>query len=182
MAAKKTDANASPKLTRPRMQSYGVPATLKGALPWSRSAKHFSASHNYWITTVHPDGRPNSTAVWGLWLDNAFWFSCALDSRKAKNLARDPRCTVTTERGDEAVIIEGTARPVKGRAKLLPFVRAYKKKYDWDMDPAADGYFVVTPRVAFAFTEHADEFGPSATRYEFGAAARTRATRRRPKT
>ena len=85
---------------------------------------------------------------------------------------------VTTERADEAIIIEGTAAPVRGRAKLMDFVRRYKKKYDWDMNPEADGYFIVTPHTAFAFTEHGDEFGKTATRYEFqarrGAASRRR--------
>ena len=149
------------------MMSYGVPATLSGAVPWARAEKSLVRSHNYWVTTVHPDGRPNSTAVWGLWLDGKFWFSCAPSSRKAKNLAVNPACTVTTERADEAVIVEGTATAVRGRTKLAPFVRAYKKKYDWEMDPEGDGYFVVTPQKAFAFIEHADQFANSATRYDF---------------
>jgi len=81
----------------------------------------------------------------------------------------DPRCTVTTEGADHAVIIEGRAAPVKGRERLAPFVRAYKRKYAWDLQPDAEGYFAVTPSRAFAFIESAEEFGASATRYDFPA-------------
>ena len=168
MPARKTAA-AAPLADRPDMQAYGVPASMKGSVPWARAQGRFAATHNYWVTTVHPGGRPNSSAVWGVWLDGQFWFSCSPQSRKAKNLARNPACTITTDLADDAVIIEGTAKPVRGHATLLPMTRAYEKKYDWKMNPDADGYFVVRPRVGFAFTEHADRFSSSATRYTFDA-------------
>jgi hypothetical protein len=171
---------SAPKVSRPLMGGYGVPASLKGAVAWRTAERRFASAHNYWVTTVHPEGRPNSTAVWGVWLGGKFWFSCWTGSRKGRNLALNPACTVTTENGDEAVILEGTAMPVRGRAKLLPMVRAYKKKYDWTMDPDAEGYYVLTPRVGFAFVEHADQFGASATRYRFASSKpRARKARRR---
>jgi hypothetical protein len=174
MAARKT---AAPKADRPRMQSYGVPASMKGSVPWATAQKRFATAHNYWVTTVHPDGRPNSSAVWGVWLDGKFWFSCSPDARKAKNIRTNPACTITTDAADDAVILEGAAQAVHRRETLRPMTRAYEKKYDWKMNPDADGYFVVTPRVAFAFTEHADRFASSATRYTFAAAPK-RSTKR----
>jgi hypothetical protein len=154
------------------MRGYGVPDAPLGLRSWAWARKRFNASHNYWVTTVRPDGRPSSSAVWGMWLHGAFWFSCAANSRKALNLARNPACTVTTEQADEAVILEGTAAPVRGRSNLLDFVRAYKKKYNWDMNPDAEGYFIVTPHVGFAFVEHAGQFAKTATRYEFDVSRR----------
>jgi hypothetical protein len=154
------------------MPGYGIHRHAAGLKPWSWAEKRLKQAHNYWIATVHPDGRPNSSAVWGLWLEGQFWFSCATNSRKARNLARNPACTITTERADEAVIVEGVASPVSGRDKLAPFVRAYKRKYDWPMDPDAEGYFVVTPRLAFAFIEHADQFQKTSTRYDFNVPRR----------
>jgi hypothetical protein len=158
---------AAPKASRPRMQSYGVPASMTGAVPWAKAERQFADTHNYWVATVRPDGRPSSTAVWGVWLEGKFWFSCSLDSRKAKNLAWNPGCAITTDQAEEPVIMEGIAERVRGRAALLPMTRAYEKKYNWKMDPDGDGYFVVTPRVAFAFIEASGEFASSATRYEF---------------
>jgi PPOX class probable F420-dependent enzyme len=156
-----------PKSGRPHMPGYGVPGDTDGALPWSWARERLERAHNYWLATVRPDGRPHVMAVWGLWMDDAFWFSTSATSRKARNIARNPNCAVTTEHADEAVMVEGVAAPVSGADTLGPFVEAYKRKYDWDMDPAGDGYFVVTPRMAFGFIEHADQFAKTSTRWTF---------------
>lgn len=158
-----------PKPERPAMRDYGVPEDTSGTLTWSWARERLEASRNYWVATMAPDGRPHVMPVWGLWLDDAFWFSTGPTSRKAKNIARDPRCTVTTERADEAVIVEGEAAPTNDREALRRFVALYKQKYEWDMDPESDGYFVVRPHVAFGFIEHADQFAQSATRWRFDA-------------
>lgn len=36
-------------------------------------------------------------AVVGLWLDDRFWFSTDLRSRKVRNLTADPLCAITAE-------------------------------------------------------------------------------------
>ncbi len=156
-----------PGAGRPHMPGYGIPSDTDGLLPWSWAEDRLRDAHNYWIGTVGPDGRPHSMPVWGLWLDCEFWFSTSGTSRKARNLTANGSCTVTTERADEAVIVNGTAREESDVARLEPFVEGYKKKYDWDMDPASGGYFVVAPTVAFGFVEHADQFAKTATRWRF---------------
>ena len=50
--------------------------------------------------------------VWGVWLDGRLWFSSGLRSRKARNLAADPRCTLTTDDARDPVVVEGTAERV----------------------------------------------------------------------
>ena len=47
--------------------------------------------------------------VWGVWLDDAFFFSTGRKSRKGQNLAANPACTVANDDGEEAVIVEGVA-------------------------------------------------------------------------
>jgi hypothetical protein len=158
---------SDPKPERPAMRDYGVPEDTSGTLPWSWAQERLEASHNYWVATSAPDGRPHVMPVWGLWFEGAFWFSTGATSRKAKNLAHDARCSVTTERADEAVIVEGVAAPARDRDALRRFVAAYKAKYDWDMDPGSDGYFVVRPRLGFGFIEHPDQFAQRATRWRF---------------
>jgi hypothetical protein len=49
---------------------------------------------------VHRDGRPNVVPVGVLWLDGAFSFTAGPGTRKAKNLARDPRCVITVATHD----------------------------------------------------------------------------------
>ena len=59
--------------------------------------ERFQKSHNYWVMTVRPDGRPHAMPVWGIWLDGRYFFSTARTSRKASNLAENANCVVCTE-------------------------------------------------------------------------------------
>jgi hypothetical protein len=105
-------------------------------------------------------------AVWGVWLDNELWFSTSSRSRKARNLSANASCVVTTERADQAVIVEGEARAVEPSTDFAAFRRDYKQKYNWDMD-ATEGIHAVAPRVAFGFIEAASDFPATATRWRF---------------
>ena len=81
-----------PSAGRPHMPGYDLPAadSGRGVMPWSWAAERLVGAHNYWLATSWPDGRPHVMPVWGVWLDTAFWFSCAGTARKARNLAADP--------------------------------------------------------------------------------------------
>ncbi len=166
------------------MPGYGItPAgDNEGVLPWSWAVERLTNAHNYWIATNGPatngpatngpatagtGGAPQLTAVWGVWLEGAFYFSCAATSRKARNLAENPRCAISTEQADEAVIVEGIAETVAERALLEQFKAAYDPKYSWEIEIDKGGIFVVRPTVAFAFIEHSDQFESTATRWRF---------------
>ena len=72
-------------------------------------------------------------------MDDSLVFSTSETSRKARNLARDPRCMITTDVADEAVIVEGEASVLSLSADaglLQRWVAEYQSKYDWEMDPA----------------------------------------------
>ena len=154
---------------RPHMPGYGITAadSREGLLPWSWAAERLTAAHNYWLATTHPSGAPHLTAVWGVWMNDAFYFSCATSSRKALNLAAEPRCVVCPERGEEAVIVEGVAEVVTAASTLGQFKEAYDPKYDWDIKIDAGGIYVVRPRVVFGFIENPDQFSSTATRWRF---------------
>jgi len=91
----------APKASRPLMRGYGLPEHDKGLLPWKWAEQQLAKSHNYWITTVRPDGRPHSMVVWGLWLANVFYFSTGRDSQKSSNLEAYPNCVVCNELAHE---------------------------------------------------------------------------------
>jgi len=159
-----------PTAGRPYMPGYGItPAgDDEGVLPWSRAVERLTQAHNYWIATGGRGRAPQLPAVWGVWLEDlGFVFSCASNSRKARNLAEDPRCAVSTERADEAVIVEGHAEAVTDQALLSKFKAAYDPKYNWEIEIGKGGIFVVRPNVAFAFIEHSDKFESTATRWTF---------------
>jgi PPOX class probable F420-dependent enzyme len=132
-----------------------------GLLPFEWVVDRLNESHNLWLVTTFPDGRPHAMPVWGVWVDAAVHLSTGGESRKAKNLARDPRCVVTTEDGRRAVTVEGTARRVE---MTDAFVDAYRDKYDMDIRTMADSpVFAVAPSRIIAIDE--SRFATAPTRF-----------------
>jgi len=172
MAMKKVSrSSATPKASRPQATGYGFPETTKGLLPWSWAEQRLKKSHNYWITTVKPDGSPHTMVVWGLWQDGRFLFSTGSKSRKARNLEKNPNCIVCNEHAHEAIIVEGTSEiaDVAARRKMLPL---YERKYKFDMSTMKDDIlsmkepvFAVSPSVVFGLWEK--HFQNKSTRWVF---------------
>jgi PPOX class probable F420-dependent enzyme len=162
----------APRADRPQMPGYGIlPADAgSGLMPWAEAERRLSLAHDFWVATVRPDGRPHVMPVWGVWLDEQVWFSSSLGSRKARNLAADPRCTITTDDALNPAVIDGVAERVTDTVPIAAFVAAVNAKYDADMtaefqDPAVNGTFAVRPVTVIALT-HGD-FQGSPTRWRF---------------
>lgn len=158
-----------PRADRPGIRGYGIPAATegKGLFPWSWAVERLVASHNYWVSSTRPSGAPHAMPVWAVWLDDRLIFSTAYTSRKARNLAADARCVVTTERADEAVIVEGIAGREADPVVLGRFKAIYDAKYHWDMDVTREPMWVIEPRVVFGFIETEGDFAATATRWTF---------------
>ena len=150
------------------MPGYGIlDATHGKVLPWSWARSHLSKGRNYFLATTKPDGAPHVMPVWGVWLEDRFYFSTGRESRKARNLAANPKCTVSIERSREAVIVEGAASELNDKALFKKFARAYKAKYQWTVKEEDGPIYVVRPRVAFGFIEKPKQFAATATRWIF---------------
>ncbi len=158
-----------PEASRPHMPGYGLlPADQgRGLLPWIWAQKRLEQARRYWLSTVSPDGAPHAMAVWGIWVDDTLYFSTGRRTRKARNVARNPRCAIGVERGIEAVIVEGIVRRVTRRARIRQLSARYKKKYGMGLDPRIGGVYAVEPRVVFAFIENEKDFPGTATRWRF---------------
>jgi hypothetical protein len=65
-----------------------------------------------WLTTINGDGSPHVTAVGAVWMDGTFWFQTGDGTRKHRNVARDPRCSIAVSIRDADVVIEGAAARV----------------------------------------------------------------------
>jgi len=168
---KNTRGVATPKASRPHAPEYGYPTGSKGLLAWVWAETRLKKSHNYWITTVKPDGSPHTMVVWGMWQDGRFLFSTGSTSRKARNLEANPKCILCTEDAAEAIIVEGIAEiaDVAARKKMLP---PYERKYKFDMSSMKDDIlamkepvYAVRPRVVFAMWEK--HFQNKSTRWKF---------------
>jgi hypothetical protein len=161
-----------PKTTRPHMPGYGLPKSKKGLLSWKWAEDRIRKSRQYWIATTRPDGRPHVMVVWALWLDGKLYFSTGSKSRKTRNLAANPKCTMCTDNAAEAVVLEGMIKSERDTDKIREFLRLYEKKYRFDMSGMADGMltlkepvFYLRPKVAFGLWEK--KFSTTATRWLF---------------
>jgi Pyridoxamine 5'-phosphate oxidase len=160
-----------PKASRPHWPDAleTPPDATTGLKPWSWALERLEKSHNYWIATSRPDGTPHLMLVWGIWWQDAFWFSTGAETRKSKNISANPRCVIGTDQADEAIILEGIAYKITDRAIWKELVQIYNRKYGGDVGPLLEtsGSYVfrVEPRVAFGQDEHADNFAQAMTRW-----------------
>ena len=161
------------RASRPYMPGYGLlgPDEGTGLLPWPWAEQRLTSSRNYWVVSVWPDGRPHAMPVWGLWHEGAFWFSSSKGSRKARNLAAEPRCVVTTEDASDPVVIEGFAELVTDPDSLATMLALENAKYDTNytielLDPDVNAVYRVRPRWAFGLRQ--DDFTGSPTRWVLG--------------
>jgi hypothetical protein len=162
-----------PRASRPYWPDalQNLPDATSGLKPWSWALERLEKSHNYWISTARPDGRPHLMVVWGIWWENAFWFSTGPQTRKAKNIESKPYCVIGTEKADEAVILEGTVQEIKDRSVWKQMAEIYDRKYGGDLLPLLESsggsIFRVEPQLAFGQDEHAANYVESATRWHF---------------
>jgi PPOX class probable F420-dependent enzyme len=85
--------------------------------------------HTCWLATINPDGSPHVTGVGAIWADGAFWFETGRTSRKGRNLARDPRCSLSVATDEFDVVIEGEAHLVTDPGTVA--ARAAQWAEDW---------------------------------------------------
>jgi hypothetical protein len=96
-----------------------------------------------WLTTINQDGSPHVTAVGAMWLDGAFWFQTG-DTHKARNVARDPRCSVALSILDADVVVEGDAVRVTDAGSVARVAKAWADG-GWPVEPDASGSRITAP-------------------------------------
>ncbi|MGQ0679670.1 MAG: pyridoxamine 5'-phosphate oxidase family protein [Actinomycetota bacterium] len=163
---------SEPVARRPYMPGYGVvgPTEGGGLLPWSWAETRLRRSHDYWVASVRPDGRPHVVPVWGAWNQGAMWFSGGLRFRKVVNLRANPNCTLTTDDPLNPVILEGQAELITNRALLAIYINRVNTKYEQSftldfLDPEVNACFRLKPVKVIGLEEK--NFTTSPTRWEF---------------
>ena len=172
MVARSKVKTATPKITRPHMPGYGLSKARKGLLPWNWAEDRLKQSRQFWIATTRPDRRPHVMVVWALWMNGALYFSTGKTSRKARNLAKNPNCTMCAENAAEAVILDGKVKSERDVEVIRAFIRLYEKKYKFKLGEMGEDWlalkepvFYLQPKVAFGLWEK--KFPTSATRWIF---------------
>src|SRR5437588_12677858 len=100
--------NLADRYDSPPLDWSAIEARLRGGLsqvPGTGGPNR----HTCWLTTINPDGSPHVTGVGALWVDGHFWFQTGKDTRKGRNVARDPRCAISVAAHEFDLVVEGVA-------------------------------------------------------------------------
>jgi PPOX class probable F420-dependent enzyme len=130
-----------------------VAVTLNEATRKLLDGKNFAT-----VATLGPDGAPQTSVVWIAREGDAAIFTMTTDKQKARNLARDPRISVTvfdSGNGYNSTEIRGTAELVPDPEKSLS--KALSHKYlgqDPEPEPAETLRYIVriTPEKVLNFS------------------------------
>lgn len=121
---------------------------------WSTVLEHLDSgsapapdAHNArtkWLVTLNEDGSPHVTPVGAIWMDETFWFQTGAGTKKYRNLARDPRCSVAISIRDADVVLDGVAAKVTD-AETLRRLTATWAAGGWPAEPDASGVGITAP-------------------------------------
>ena len=124
------------------------------AVDWAGIAQRLDAgsspapeAHNSrttWLSTVNEDGSPHVTAVGALWVDGAFWFQTGARTLKARNVARDPRCSIAVSILGADVVVEGDAAVVTDPGAVARLAKAWADQ-GWPAEPDPTGSGITAP-------------------------------------
>ena len=113
-------------------------------MPWSRvrelltapsPADHPGGYFPSYLGTVRPDGRPHATGVGIRWYDGDLYFLSGPGTRKSRNLAANPVCTLAMRLPDGLdLVLEGEAAPIDDPA-ILDAVGALIRQSGWPVEP-----------------------------------------------
>lgn len=101
------------------------------ALEWSRArdvlvADTPTADLTFFVATVRPNGRPHSAGVGAVWVDDALYFVGGPGTRRSRNLAANPACSVSVRLRSIDLILEGDAHRVTDAATLEQVAAVYR--------------------------------------------------------
>ena len=114
------------------------------ATEWAEARRRLDTAEIFWVSTVRPDGRLHVTPVIAAWHEGVLYFSTGPGEQKARNLAHDGHCALTTGTNSLTegldLIVEGKAERVADPAVLEEVITAYAAKY---------GHHITSPEGTF---------------------------------
>ena len=100
--------------------------------------------HTCWLTTINRDGSPHVTGIGGLWVDGAFWFETGERTRKARNLARDPVCSLAVALAGYDLVVEGEAVRVADPSVVATMAERWRNE-GWPCEVDESGSALTAP-------------------------------------
>jgi len=118
-------------------------------IPWNRMREALTAPSppdhpgGYfpsYLGTVGPDGRPHATGVGIRWYNGDLYFLSGPDTRKSRNLAANPACTIAMRLPDGPdLVLDGEAAPIDDPA-IEDAVGALIRQSGWPVERIAGGF------------------------------------------
>jgi hypothetical protein len=99
-------------------------------IPWSRAVEALESTTpkpetRCFLATTRPDGRPHTAGVGAVWDDGKVYFVSGPETRKSRNLAENPNCTVSMALPGMDLIFEGRAARVTDAETLERLAKRY---------------------------------------------------------
>jgi len=121
---------------------YGLPLVdwqqVEARLAGGSLAGTGTSDNRSWLATTNPDGSPHLTGLGPLWVDGRFYFTTGETTRKGRNLARDPRCTLGISTEDFDLTVDGDAAAVHDPEVVAELARRWNAG-GWPAEPDASG-------------------------------------------
>jgi hypothetical protein len=113
-----------PSETR-NLDRYGNPP-----LEWRRARDALAGEPTpditHFLGTCRPDGTPHAAGVGALWLGGDLFFTSNATARKARDLAVNPRCTISARLPGVDLVLDGTATLVTDPRTLETVAAGYR--------------------------------------------------------
>jgi len=118
--------------TQRNLDGYGTPP-----IAWERVEQQMNTNvpqapetggpsrHTAWLTTIGPSGAPHVRPVGVVQRDGVWYFNSSAETRKARNLADDPRCVVSLATDPFDLVLEGTVARVADADELSSVATVY---------------------------------------------------------
>jgi hypothetical protein len=116
-------------------------------LPWSRphdllTAAPLGADVPCFLGTSTPDGRPHAAGIGVVWYDGDLYFTSGPGTRKSREIAANPACTVSMRLPGIDLVLEGEAARVTDEPTLREVAARYR---DGGWPAEVDGDAIVAP-------------------------------------
>ncbi len=113
-------------------------------LPWSRPRDILATDTpatdlTFFVATVRPDGLPHSAGVGAIWVDDALYFVGGPGTRRSRNLAANPACSVSVRLRGIDLTLEGTAHRVTDSSTLERVAAVYRTG-GWPAEVEGDAF------------------------------------------
>jgi hypothetical protein len=93
----------------------------------------------FFLGTTSPDGRPHAAGIGAVWFEDTLYLVSGPTTRKSRNLAANPACTISVGLTGIDLIIEGDATRVTDPA-TLDRVAAHYRSLGWPAEVAGDAF------------------------------------------